>query len=292
MKQTLDTMIAESKEAFEEIKNRVEGASDEFSDEVSEFWTDLKENFDEVESKLQHASSEYAEKAEKSAYLSMMEAKYKLLDLQDLTQRFTSDVLSDAENKIEIVKYQAELASFKAESTWEKIKDEVAETYESSKEEVEKLKKQDQQGKLYNQVLRFLSYRPRSEKEIRDYLKKKKGRLKIADKIISKLKKQNLIDDQSFVDWWINQRNTFRPRSKFVLMMELRQKGIEEQLIKDNLEKVDDFVLAKKSIQRKVSHYSHLSPSEFHQKAAAFLSRRGFNWELVKKVLEELMEKR
>jgi gas vesicle protein len=139
MKQTLDTMIAESKEAFEEIKNRVEGASDEFSDEVSEFWTDLKENFDEVESKLQHASSEYAEKAEKSAYLSMMEAKYKLLDLQDLTQRFTSDVLSDAENKIEIAKYQAELASFKAESTWEKIKDEVAETYEASKEEVEKL---------------------------------------------------------------------------------------------------------------------------------------------------------
>jgi uncharacterized protein YjbJ (UPF0337 family) len=139
MKQTLDTLIAETKESFEEIKNRVEDASSDFSDEVSEFWTDLKTHFDEVESKLQHASSEYADKAEKSAYLSMMEAKYKLLDLQDLTERFTSDVLNEAEGKIEIAKYQAELASFKAESTWEKIKDEVAEAYETSKEEVEKL---------------------------------------------------------------------------------------------------------------------------------------------------------
>jgi light-regulated signal transduction histidine kinase (bacteriophytochrome) len=139
MKETLDTLIVESKEAFEEIKNNVERSSVEFSDDASIFWTDLKASFDEVENKLQHASREYADKAEKSAYLSMMEAKYKLLDLQDLTERFTSDVLNSSENEIEIAKYQAELASFKAENTWEKIKDEVAETYETSKEEVEKL---------------------------------------------------------------------------------------------------------------------------------------------------------
>ena len=139
MKQTLDTLIDESKEAFEEIKNKIEGSSVDFSDDAGAFWTDLKSNFDEVENKLQNASREYADKAEKSAYLSMMEAKYKLLDLQDLTERFTSDVLNSAGKKIEIAKYKAELASFKAEGTWEKIKDEVAETYETSKEEVEKL---------------------------------------------------------------------------------------------------------------------------------------------------------
>ena len=139
MKETLDTLIAESKEAFEEVKNKIEQSSVEFSDDASIFWTDLKANFDEVENKLQHASREYANKAEKSAYLSMMEAKYKLLDLQDLTERFTSDMLNSAKNEIEIAKYKAELESLKAESTWEKIKDEVAETYETSKDEVEKL---------------------------------------------------------------------------------------------------------------------------------------------------------
>ena len=139
MKQTLDTLIAESKEALEDIKSKIELSSVELSDDASAFWADLKDDYTNIQDTLQDASSKYAQKAEKDAYLSMMEAKHKLLDLQDITQRFTSDVLDSAKEEIDIAKYKAELASLKAENSWDKIKDEISETYETSKEEVQKL---------------------------------------------------------------------------------------------------------------------------------------------------------
>ena len=44
--------------------------------------------------------------------------------------------------------------------------------------------------KFYNKALEFLSYRPRSEKEVRDKLKTKKVELEVIDRIISKLKEK------------------------------------------------------------------------------------------------------
>ena len=139
MKQTLDTLITESKEALEAIKNKIELSTVELSEDANAFWADLKDDYANVHDTLQDASNKYAQKAEKDAYLSMMEAKHKLLDLQDITQRFTSDVLDSAKKEIDIAKYRAELASLKTENSWDKIKDEIAETYETSKDEVEKL---------------------------------------------------------------------------------------------------------------------------------------------------------
>jgi len=139
MQQTLNDLIDESKEAMEGIKNKIELSSVEFSDDANAFWADLQENYAQVHKKLEDAAREYTDKAEKESYLSMMEAKHKLLDLQDITKRFTSDVLDSAKTEIDIAKYKIELAGLKAENKWDKIKDEISETYESSKEEVQKL---------------------------------------------------------------------------------------------------------------------------------------------------------
>ena len=139
MQDTLDKLITESKEALEDIKSKIEASSTELSDDAGEFWSDLKSNYEEVHSKLEDASKEYTDKAEKDAYLSMMEAKHKLLDLQDITERFTADILNKTEKKIDVAQYKAELAKLKAENKWDAIKVEVSEAYETSKDEVQKL---------------------------------------------------------------------------------------------------------------------------------------------------------
>ena len=162
-----------------------------------------------------------------------------------------------------------------------------------SEKEIEKLKKQDQQGGLYDQALRFLSYRPRSEKEVRDYLQKKGGPIGTTEGIISELKKQDLIDDRAFTEWWLEQRKTFRPRGKFALMMELKQKGIDEELIKDALERlIDEASLVKRLIEKRAKNYKNLDQRSFRRKMIGFLARRGFNWPIIQKVLEEMKEKR
>jgi len=164
---------------------------------------------------------------------------------------------------------------------------------ETTEKDVEILRYKDSRDKLYNKALKFLSYRPRSEREVRDYLEKKGGDTKIVEEITGKLKKQNLVDDHAFTTWWIEQRSRFRPKGKHLLWLELLKKGIKKEIIEDSLfSEKEELDLAKKAARKKVKSYKNLEPLEFRQKMTAFLARRGFNWEVIKKVLEEILKKR
>jgi len=174
-----------------------------------------------------------------------------------------------------------------------------------SEKEVEDLIFKNEFQKLLDKVHRLLSFRPRSEKEIHDYLKKKiwklefgtwkfhKGKFdikkKLIDKIIKTLKKQKLTDDYAFVAWWIEQRLTFRPRGKLALRVELAQKGIKRDLAEKMIDQmVNELPLAKKAAQRKMKTYKRLDNREFCEKMTAFLSRRGFSWETIKTIIDQL----
>jgi len=101
-----------------------------------------------------------------------------------------------------------------------------------------------------------------------------------------------LIDDEAFVDWWLEQRATFRPKGKKALMMELRFKGIDRDLIERSLaEKIDEEGLAKKAALKKISSLRNLSLEIQREKLIGFLSRRGFNWTIIRKTLDEIFQK-
>jgi len=162
-----------------------------------------------------------------------------------------------------------------------------------TEKQVEDLIFKNQSQKLLDKTYRLISLRPRSEKEIKDYLKKKKAPPKLSIWVIKKLKKQKIIDDNIFASWWVEQRSTFRPRGKFGLTMELRQKGVDEKIIKKIVEeKVNELPLAKKLAQKKLKSYKNLPRKEFYQKMSAFLARRGFSWQTIKTVIDEIAKKR
>jgi regulatory protein len=169
-----------------------------------------------------------------------------------------------------------------------------------AEKQIENLIFKNEFQKLLDKVYRILSLRPRSEKEIEDYLKKKiwkfrKGQSKTKDKmigeIISVLKEQKLIDDLAFAAWWIEQRASFRPRGKMALRMELRRKGVNQEFIDEIIEKVDELSLAKKAAQKKLKSFKKLDPPEFREKMSAFLARYGFSWGVVKVVIDDLAKK-
>lgn len=147
--------------------------------------------------------------------------------------------------------------------------------------------------KLLDRILRLISARPRSEKEIVDYLKRKKTDPKLIDEVVDKLKSLGQLDDYAFAVWWVEQRMIFRPKGKLALSMELRQKGVERE-ISDKIiaEKVDELPLAKKAAEKKLKTYKNLPRMEFRQKMASFLARRGFSWGTVKSVIDEFSQKR
>ncbi|MBI2622882.1 MAG: RecX family transcriptional regulator [Candidatus Levybacteria bacterium] len=155
--------------------------------------------------------------------------------------------------------------------------------------------------KFYNKALRFLSYRPRSEKEIRDRLKLKvqsskfKVEENIIDKVIEKLKEQKFTNDEEFTRWWIEQRTNVQPRSMRLIKIELRQKGISNEIIESRIKNQesgrDDAELVKKLIEKRLSKYKGLEKRELYQKLGRFLASKGFDWETIKKSIDEVVKK-
>ena len=152
--------------------------------------------------------------------------------------------------------------------------------------------KNDLFEKFLNKSLRFLSFRPRSEKEVRDNLEKKKVSESVIELIVHKLKEQKFLDDKAFTNWWIEQRTLIKLRPKRIIKLELRQKGIDDELINELLDKIDetvpDVTLAKRIVEKKISKYKDLEPFEKRNKLGRFLASKGFNYDTIKDALKDL----
>lgn len=163
-------------------------------------------------------------------------------------------------------------------------------------EQWNKLKEKVEEGTLYNNALNFLSFRPRSEKEVRDHFKKKKIVGIHVDKTIAKLKKLKLLDDEKFCLWWIEQRNNFRPKGIRALEMELREKGVDRETVRNVLEdkksgqteKETCLALGSKWLLRR--HVNLAIPKQ-KERLFRYLASRGFDFSVVLETIDTLKKK-
>lgn len=143
-------------------------------------------------------------------------------------------------------------------------------------------------------VYRFLNYRLRSEKEIRDNLKKKKAPEYIVEKIVETLRDQKFLNDETFAKMWIDSRSRVKPRSHFVLKMELQRKGISKEIIEkimtnEELPMANELDMARKLVSQKFRKYQGMEKQEIYQKLGGVLGRKGFNWGVTKKAIDEAL---
>lgn len=157
---------------------------------------------------------------------------------------------------------------------------------ELTENEVEEIVKKAEFQKTLDKLLRFATVRPRSEKEVTDYFRRKEVHPSLHDKLFEKLKHFELVDDEKFAKWWVEQRQTFKPKAKRVLQMELRQKGIPKEIIDEVLEStiVDEEKMAKELLEKKAYKWKNLPPREARMKKTQYLAGKGFSWEIIEKV--------
>jgi len=154
----------------------------------------------------------------------------------------------------------------------------------------------DNFDKFFNRALRFLSFRPRSEKEMLDYLKKKQVDDLNSRKIIDKLKENKFLNDEEFARWWAEQRTLVKPRAWRVIKIELKQKGISKEIIEELAQDTEfklqnDLEMAIKLAQKRLPRYKNLPKQEIYQKLGRHLASKGFDWETVKKSIDEIFSK-
>jgi len=153
---------------------------------------------------------------------------------------------------------------------------------------------QDHIQRLLDFAYFYLKFRPRTKKEIVDYLNKKSQKYhfnqEIIDKVINKLQEEDLINDNKFIDWFVDQRNRTKPKSRFALTTELIRFGVHKDLIDEYFSNSsqDETSLAHQALVKRWRQFSQLPKDKRFQKAAGFLTRRGFNFEIIRKVIDKL----
>jgi regulatory protein len=154
-----------------------------------------------------------------------------------------------------------------------------------SDEKIALLKADDGREVAYQQALRLLSYRARSQAELQQNLRKRGTPEDVIEGVIQRLSQAGLMNDQQFAQNWIDNRSEFRPRSRRALGYELKQRGVDPETIETTLSGVDDQALAYEAAQKKARRYQDLDRQAFRQKMIAFLGRRGFSYEVIAPVV-------
>ncbi len=156
-----------------------------------------------------------------------------------------------------------------------------------SDEQITSLKDNDETEYVYAKILNFLSYRPRTVKEVRDRLYKYEVRDKAKqDVLIAKLQSKGYLDDTAFATWFIESRNTHRPRSSRMLRQELQAKGVPSDIITTAMAgSVDESDTIARILDKKLGVRRTLERDE-EQKIYAYLSRQGYAWDKIKEVVK------
>ncbi len=166
-----------------------------------------------------------------------------------------------------------------------------------SEEKIASLRAADTKEVAFQRALNFLSYRPRSEAEVQRKLTEAGFDEAVIAETLERLRGANLISDAQFAKDWVENRSTFRPRGRRVLAMELRQKGVADDVIQSALDgTVDEDELAYQAAVRKARRWADLEYAAFRERLSAYLLRRGFSYgtiaNLVQRVWSDLQEAR
>lgn len=162
--------------------------------------------------------------------------------------------------------------------------------------------------KLIDAAFHYVSFRPRSGWEIHDFLLKKCRKFKvdddlhILDKVSNRLKELGYWDDSKFIEWWVGARQGHSHKGKRLIKLELMQKGIPKNLVDDFFRDHDqtedsqktllpEKSIAEKAIQKKLSLWQKLPQIEQKKKIYQYLSRRGFESEIIMSIIDEILGK-
>jgi regulatory protein len=159
---------------------------------------------------------------------------------------------------------------------------------ELSEEKIDRLQTEDTQEVAYQQALKFLNYRQRSQAEVERNLREHKFPAEVIEGVIERLSRSGVLNDDRFAQVWVENRSEFRPRGGNLLRMELRQRGLQEEAIENALQGIDEDDLAYQAGLKQARKLKSLDRIQFRKKMYSFLARRGFNYEIISPVVERI----
>jgi regulatory protein len=149
----------------------------------------------------------------------------------------------------------------------------------------------EQASRATEAALVFLSYRPRSEKEVRDRLRRGGFEQDAIEHAIARLHEWRYLDDADFARRWVENRSTHRPRGRRLLQQELRHKGIDGEIARDAIDDadLDEIGAAEALARRRLPAYAGDEPAAIRRRLGAYLARRGYGYDVIRIALDRAL---
>jgi len=128
-------------------------------------------------------------------------------------------------------------------------------------------------------LLRKLSAAPRTRSELEKDLARRGADPAVAAAVLDRFEDVGLIDDEAFAAMWVESRHRGRALARSVLRQELRQRGVDAEMIDSAVEQIDDddeWARAREFAQRKVRIKPGEDPRKALQRLAGQLARKGY----------------
>ncbi|WP_151735059.1 regulatory protein RecX [Paenibacillus tengchongensis] len=160
------------------------------------------------------------------------------------------------------------------------------------KEELQEVIVADERQRAYVEALRYLGLKPRTAEEIARRLRQKEIGETIIAEVLQRLEQERLVDDSLYARQWAEQRLMNQKKGKLWIRQELRDKGVDKSLISEALENITPEQELESALQTGRKKWNALrgEAREKYNKTGAFLMRRGYPGELVRRVLNQLIQ--
>ncbi len=170
------------------------------------------------------------------------------------------------------------------------VKENLRVGQELSESQIETLARRDSYHRCLDAAARYLSYRPRSEAELRERLYRRSFDSDSVTAVLASLKAQGLVDDPAFARFWRDSRELSRPRSRWLTGRELRQKGVAEETIDQVLAAADDEDSAYRAALAKQRRLARDDYQGFRRRLGEYLRRRGFSYGVINHTVRRMWQ--
>jgi len=159
-----------------------------------------------------------------------------------------------------------------------------------SDEQIEELVRSDHFHRCHSAAVHYLSYRLRSESEIRERLRQRGFDGDTLEAVITRLNERGLVDDMAFAQFWKDDRETFSPRSRWLTRLELRRKGVANDIIDKVVDDIDDDYSAYRAALGKARNLPRSDYQSFRRRLGEYLKRRGFSYGVINHTVERIWQ--
>lgn len=157
--------------------------------------------------------------------------------------------------------------------------------FEISEEELEKLKAKEEEGLFFKQALLYVSKALKTSKEVRDYLYKKKVSPELQDEIIEKLLDLKLLDDERYLEMYLEEKFNYSTDGSIKIKHKLYQKGFQSKDVDPLLPKYQDLEIS--NLKKLVSDRKKSRKNEDKQKLIRYLMNKGYEYSMISEVVKE-----